>query len=168
VITFPDEKGRIMEYSVVETSIFSSNDNIDQHIGIKMYLGSRTDNSGTRVRFSVTPTGLKAMISEPGKETVFIQPVTKHSKNQYLVYNRSARGHATEQFECLTKDLGIEEKASTILEAKNANDQLLRTYRIAFSVTSDYTAFWDDGDATNGDDKADSLAQLVSTLASVN
>jgi len=110
----------------------------------------------------------REMISEPGKETVFIQPLTKNSKTQYLVYNRSARGNVLERFECLTKDLGIEEKAKDILVAKDANDQLLRTFRIAISVTSEYTAFWDDGDATNGDDKADALAQLVSTLDRVN
>ncbi len=166
LISFPDEYGKMAQYRIVETSIFS--DPIygaAKHPGIKTYLGSRSDNSGTRVRFSVTPLGLKAMISSPGKETVFIQPVTKVSNGQYLIYNRSAKVNSTEKFECLTEDLGVvveREGNSTI--SRDANDQLLRTYRIAVSVTSEYTNFWDDGNPANGDAQADALAQMISTL----
>ncbi len=166
IVSFPDENGKMAQYRIVETSIFS--DPVyaaAKHPNIKTYLGSRTDNSGTRVRFSVTPLGLKAMISSPGKETVFIQPVTKVSNGQYLIYNRSAKVNSTEKFECLTEDLGMaveREDNSTI--SRDANDQLLRTYRIAVSVTSEYTNFWDDGNAANGDAQADAFAQMVSTL----
>jgi len=168
VITFPNAKGQMANYNVVETSIFSSNDNIHQHPNIRTYLGSKTDHSGTRVRFSVTPLGLKAMISEPGKETVFIQPVAKRSQNQYLIYNKSAKKGVKERFECLTKDVKKDTHIKERRTFKDANDQLLRTFRIAISTTSEYTAFWDDGDASNGDARADALAQVVSTLDRVN
>ncbi|GAA0720456.1 zinc-dependent metalloprotease family protein [Aquimarina litoralis] len=168
IISFPNEQGKISQYKVVETSIFSSNDNMYQHPNIKTYLGWRTDNSGTRARFSVTPQGLKAMISEPGKETVFIQPVTKKSKKQYLIYNKSARAGIKEKFECLTKDLEKRVKNTPKSIAKDANDQVLRTFRMAVTTTSEYTAFWDDGDASNGDARADALAQVVSTMNRVN
>jgi len=83
IVTFPDENGKEHQYAIVETPVLAA-DVAALYPNIKTYLGSRIDNSGTRIRFSVTPLGLKAMISIPGKETVFIQPVTKVSNGQYL------------------------------------------------------------------------------------
>lgn len=164
IVSFPSINGQNQEFRVVETQIFSSNDNIAQHPNIKTYLGSRTDNSGTRVRFSVTPLGLKGMISEPGKETVYIQPITKVSNGQYIIYNRTAQLNSSETFECLTEDVDISKRIISSEVSRDANDQLLRTFRMAMSVTQEYTSFWDDGNAANGDARADALAQMISTL----
>ncbi|SDR69045.1 Por secretion system C-terminal sorting domain-containing protein [Formosa sp. Hel1_31_208] len=168
-VDFPDVFGKLQQYRIVETQIFSSQDNAAQHPNIKTYLGSQIDNPGARVRFSVTPLGLNAMISVPGEETFFIQPVTKVSNGQYLVYNKSARQAYPETFECLTDDLDISKEAfeSSMLN-RDANDQQLRTFRIAISVTQEYTAFWDDGNSVNGIDRQDALAQMVSTLNRTN
>lgn len=168
IVDFPTLNGKIQQYRVVETQIFSSNDNQHQHPDIKTYLGSRIDNSGTRVRFSVTPLGLKAMISEPGKETIYIQPVTKFSNGQYLLYNRTAQLNASETFECLTEDVDISKRVVSSTVSRDANDQLLRTFRMAMSVTSEYTNYWDDGNAANGNAQQDALAQMVSTLNRTN
>ncbi len=164
IVSFPSINGQKQEFRVVETQIFSSNDNIAQHPNIKTYLGSRTDNSGTRVRFSVTPLGLKGMISEPGKETVYIQPITKVTNGQYIIYNRTAQLNSSETFECLTEDVDISKRIISSEVSRDANDQLLRTFRMAMSVTQEYTSFWDDGNAANGDARADALAQMISTL----
>ncbi|MEH6537024.1 MAG: reprolysin-like metallopeptidase [Psychroserpens sp.] len=169
IIDFPDVSGKLQQYRIVETSVFSSEDNAEQHKNIKTYLGSRVDNSGTRVRFSVTQLGLNAMISEPGEDAYFIQPVTKVANGEYLIYNKNARQNSTETFECLTEDFDM---SSRIVESANlrrdANDQLLRTFRIAMSVTQEYTNFWDDGNNGNGNNRADALAQMVSTLNRTN
>ena len=168
IINFPSVNGKMQQYRVVETAIFSSEDNAAQHPGIKTYLGSRVDDSGTRVRFSVTPLGLKAMISEPGKETVFIQPITKVSNGEYIVYKRTAQINSLDTFECLTEEGDISKRIISSEVSRDANDQLLRTFRMAMSVNQEYTSFWDDGNAANGDDRADALAQLVSTLDRTN
>ncbi|WP_299884828.1 reprolysin-like metallopeptidase [uncultured Lacinutrix sp.] len=164
IVSFPSIDGKMQEFRIVETQIFSSNDNAADHPGIKTYLGSRVDNSGTRVRFSVTPLGLKGMISEPGKEMVYIQPVTKVSNGQYLLYNRTAKLNSSDTFECLTEDIEITKRIVSSEVSRDANDQLLRTFRMACSVTQEYTNFWDDGNAANGDNRADALAQMISTL----
>lgn len=165
IVDFPNIDGKLEQFRIVETQIFSTEDNAAQHPGIKTYLGSSIENPGTRVRFSVTPLGMNAMISQPGIEPYFIQPVTKVSNGQYLIYNKSARYESQQTFECLTEDLGItkEEIESSVL-SRDANDQILRTYRIAISVTQEYTGFWDDGNNANGIDRQDALAQVVSTL----
>lgn len=169
IIQFPNIDGELEAYRIVETAIFSSEYGANAHPNIKTYLGSRIDDSGTRVRFSVTPLGLKAMISEPGKDIFYVQPVTKVSNGQYLIYNRKSKIDSSETFECLTEDLDVlSRSASSTLMQRDANDQLLRTYRIAISTTSQYTGFWDDGNAGNGGPQDDAFAQMVSTLNRMN
>lgn len=167
IVGFPSVNGKIESYRVVEAPVLSE-DIALLYPEIKTYMGSRTDNSGTRIRFSITPLGLKAMISSPGEETVFIQPVTKVSNGQYLVYNRNARVDSTESFECLTEDLGASKEVVNDVASRDANDQLLRTFRMAISTTGEYTNFWDDGNAGNGNAQSDALAEVVSTLNRMN
>jgi hypothetical protein len=168
IVDFPDVSGKLQQYRIVETQIFSSQDNAALHPNIKTYLGSQIDNPGTRVRFSVTPLGLKAMISEPGMEVVYIQSVTKVSNGHYLVYNSAAKLNSSNTFECLTEDIDISKRIISSEVSRDANDQLLRTFRMAMSVTSEYTNFWDDGNNANGNAQADALAQMVSTLNRTN
>ncbi|WGD36099.1 reprolysin-like metallopeptidase [Olleya sp. YS] len=164
LVSFPTIDGKLEQFRIVETQIFSTNDNINQHPGIKTYLGSRIDNSGTRIRFSVTPLGFNGMISEPGAETVYIQSVNKVSNGQYIVYNRKTRINSHETFECLTEDVSITSRILGSEVLRDANDKLLRTYKMAMSVTSEYTGFWDDGNPGNGNAQQDALAAMVSTL----
>ncbi|WP_425076200.1 reprolysin-like metallopeptidase [Psychroserpens sp. S379A] len=169
IVQFPNVQGELEAYRVVETAIFSSEYGANTHPNIKTYLGSKIDNSGTRIRFSVTPLGVKAMISEPNKETFYIQPVTKVSNGQYLIYNKKAKIDSSDTFECLTEDIEVlSRSASPNVLQRDANDQTLRTYRIAISTTSQYTGFWNDGNAGNGGPQEDALAQLVSTLNRMN
>ncbi|WP_431132647.1 reprolysin-like metallopeptidase [Psychroserpens mesophilus] len=168
IVEFPNVKGEFEAYNVVETAIFYSENGANTYPNIKTYLGSRTDGSGTRIRFSITPLGLKAMISEPGKALFYIQPVTKVSNGQYLVYNKNAVVDSSETFECLTEDLEVLSRTEAPSLSRDANDQLLRTYRIAISTTSQYTGFWNDGIAGNGGPQEDALAQMVSTLNRMN
>jgi subtilisin-like proprotein convertase family protein len=164
IVQFPNVKGTLEAYRIVETSIFSSEYGANTHPNIKTYLGSRVDKSGARIRFSITPLGLKAMISEPDKDVFYIQPITKVSNGQYLIYNRQAKVNSSDSFECLTEDLEeLSRSAAPTLE-RDANDQLLRTYRIAISTTSQYTGFWNDGNPANGSPQEDALAEVVATL----
>lgn len=166
IVIFPDEKGKENQYAIVEAPVLVD-DVAVLHPNIKTYLGSRTDNSGTRIRFSITPLGLNAMISIPDEETVYIQPVTKVSNGQYLVYNRNSKMNTGEIFECLTDDVGTKEEENASA-SRDANDQLLRTFRMAISVNGEYTQFMDDGNAGNGNAQADALAQVVATLNRTN
>jgi subtilisin-like proprotein convertase family protein len=167
IVNFPNEKGEMIPFRIVETQTLSE-DIATLYPNIKTYLGFSTDGTSARLRFSITPLGLKALISVPDKEMYFIQPITKVPNGQYIVYNRSAKIGAPEVFECLTEDRYIPINIKDSFINRDANDQLLRTYRIAISATSEYTNFWDDGDDTNGTDQEDALAQVVSTLDRMN
>ncbi|GAB5564779.1 MAG: hypothetical protein Wins2KO_18420 [Winogradskyella sp.] len=137
-----------------------------QFPNIKTYLGFSTDGKGTRVRFSITPQGLQTMSSYTDKSNVFTVPLSR-STNQYITYTRNARMSSVKEFECLTTDELLDVELDDLgmdFLPKDANDQTLRTFRIAISTTGEYTNFWDDGNAANGDAVADALAQMVATL----
>lgn len=165
-IYLPNLEGNLEEFTVVETPVLSSDLSLI-YPNIKTYLGFSTKNSGTRARFTISPQGLQSMITYPNLEINFLVPLSKSNPNEYLVYSKEIRNQGLKDFECLTQDFVNKNNASDVL-SRDANDQILRTFRIAISTTGEYTNFWDDGDATNGDAQEDALAQVVSTLNRVN
>ena len=52
--------------------------------------------------------------------------------------------------------------------AKLSSDQTLKTYRIAVSATGEFTQFWGDDDDTNGTNKEDAYAKIISTINRIN
>ncbi|WP_353777196.1 reprolysin-like metallopeptidase [Winogradskyella sp. 3972H.M.0a.05] len=165
IVSFPNTEGVLEDFRVVEAPVLSE-ELSEQFPNIKTYLGVSLDGSGKRVRFSVTPQGVQTMTSYLDKPTVFTAPITKNS-NQYITYTRNARINSIKDFECLTEDEYVPIETNGLTN-RDANDQTLRTFRIAISTTGEYTNFWDDGDAGNGNAQEDALAQVVSTLNRTN
>lgn len=166
VLAFPNESGKLEEFRVYEAPLLSP-EMAAQFPNIKTYVGFSTDNSGTRVRFSVTPQGVQSMISRVGEPSTFLVPLSRNGNNQYIAYNKMSRASFVKEFECLTQDEVVKHESDASV-SRDADDQILRTFRIAISTTGEYTNFWDDGNATNGNAQADALAQVVSTLNRVN
>ncbi|MBU2922618.1 proprotein convertase P-domain-containing protein [Winogradskyella psychrotolerans] len=165
-VYLPNLEGELEQFMVVETPVLSEELSLE-HPNIKTYLGFSTRVPGARARFSITPQGLQSMVTYPDAPMHFLVPLSKTDATSYILYNRAARTENLKEFECLTEDVFIEN--DTIEYAgRDANDQILRTLRIAISTTGEYTNFWDDGNAGNGDAQDDALAQVVSTLNRVN
>ena len=166
VVNFPDKKGNMERFQVSETSTLAPEIAI-KYPNIKTYIGFSLDNPGARIRFSVTPQGLKTMSTYPNKPALFTVPLNKGDKSLYITYDRGMRIDSKKDFECLTENENMPIKEIISLN-RDANDQILRTLRIAISTTGEYTNFWDDGDDTNGDAQEDAFAALVSTLNRTN
>ena len=165
-IYFPDNNGDMERFQVSETSTLAPEIAL-KYPNIKTYIGFSLDNPGTRIRFSITPQGLKTMSTYPDKPTLFTVPLNKGNLSQYITYDRNVRIDSKKDFECLTENEYVPIKEITSFN-RDANDQILRTLRIAISTTGEYTNFWDDGDNTNGDAQEDALAAVVSTLNRIN
>ena len=165
-IYFPDNNGGMERFQVSETSTLAPEIAL-KYPNIKTYIGFSLDNPGSRIRFSITPQGLKTMSTYPDKPTLFTVPLNKGNVSQYITYDRNVRIDSKEDFECLTENEYVPIKEITSFN-RDANDQILRTLRIAISTTGEYTNFWDDGDNTNGDAQEDALAAVVSTLNRTN
>ncbi|MFD0861144.1 reprolysin-like metallopeptidase [Sungkyunkwania multivorans] len=159
-ISFPNEKGQLELFNVVEVQTLSL-EMAARYPNIKTYLG--TNQNGARIRFSVTPLGVSTMLNRPDAIMTFMQPITKGS-NQYIAYNRSAKGMVEDKvFNCESPDTPLE-LSNNSNAGRDANDQILRTFRLALSTTGEYTNFWGDDDDTNGTNQEDALAAAVSTL----
>ncbi len=167
IISFPNENGNLEQFKVYEAPLLSPEMAL-QFPNIKTYVGFSIDNPGTRVRFSVTPQGVQSMVSSVNKQNTFLVPLNRNGNNQYIAYNRKSRANFVKEFECLTPNEVIKSNSENGNVNRDANDQLLRRLRVAISTTGEYTNFWNDGNAGNGNAQADALAQVVATLNRVN
>jgi len=161
-IYLPNADGKLEQFRVVEAPVLSK-ELYQLYPKIKTYLGFSNENPGTRARFSITPLGLQTMISSPGVPNSFTVPHSRSNNSDYINYTREVRKENIKDFDCITRDEFFPIDTSNLTN-RDANDQTLRTFRIAISTTAEYTGFWDDGNAGNGDASQDALAQVVSTL----
>ncbi|RNC83490.1 MAG: T9SS C-terminal target domain-containing protein [Winogradskyella sp.] len=162
-VSFPNLDGKFEEYNVFEAPVLSDELSI-QYPDIKTYVGFSTDKTYSRIRFSVTPQGLQTMVSYLDKPTSFLVPLRRGNNTQYIIYNRGSKDFVEKEFDCFTPDERINDLKFNQSNHRDANDQMLRTFRIAVSTTAEYTNFWDDGNNGNGNAQQDALAQIVSTL----
>lgn len=168
IVSFPDEQGNFIEYRIFETPVLSP-ELSKIHPEIKTYSGFSNDNKGTRIRLSVTPLGMNAMISAVNRPSSFINPMQRRADGNYIVYTKDAKIKKSKDFKCLTEATQVEKRSEQpLISSRSANDQNLRTLRIAVSTTGQYTNFWDDNDDSNGNSKVDALAQVVSTINRMN
>ena len=161
-VFLPNIKGELEQFRVVEVPVLSQ-ELSELYPEIKTYLGFSSDNPGVRARFSVTPQGLQTMVTYPDGPMNFTVPLSKTDNTSYIVYTREARAEVEKKFDCLVEDEFLRIDTNNLAN-RDADDQILRTFRMAISTNGEYTEFWDDGDNSNGDAQADALAQVVSTL----
>ncbi|OZV71029.1 reprolysin-like metallopeptidase [Winogradskyella aurantia] len=161
-ISLPSLKGDTQEFMVFEAPVLSEELSLE-FPNIKTYVGFSSSEPGTRARFSITPQGLQTMVTSADGPMEFIAPITKGNTSNYVLYSRDARLTSTKDFECLTDAEFFPMNREAHMN-RDANDQVLRTFRIAISTTGEYTNFWDDGNNANGNAQQDALAQVVSTL----
>ncbi|CAH8282237.1 putative secreted protein (Por secretion system target) [Mariniflexile fucanivorans] len=171
-VSIPGDAGELETFQVYEASVFSP-ELAAKYPNIKSYVGVSTNNSGTRLRMSVSPQGVQTMISYTDNSMVFMQPTSKGS-NEYVLYDKSSKEFIKDRFKCSTLDEVAKtfnkssSTSKTTLDEGGANNQKLQKFRIAISTTAEYTAYHNDGNDLNGDAVADALAAINATLSRVN
>jgi len=161
IISFPSSDGKINQYRVFEASIMDSELQA-QFPNIKSYAGQGIDNPSETVRFSITPKGLNVMFLGTSKGTQFIDPYSNQG-NIYTVYAKKNVETRDFEFECgVIDEPDLLDKAfNQTSVAKNADDGILRDYRIAIACTGEYAAF-------HGGTVAGAMAAMVTTMTRVN
>ncbi len=157
IISLPNADGVIERYRVYENS------SMDPALAarfpeIKSYLGIGIDNPSATAHFSVSPLGFKSMVLSPDKSAVFIEPISA-DLGTYTVYRKADRAESLTRFECSVID-----KVAPQIDAMarpNADDSVLRTFRLALSVTAEYTTYF-------GGTKALALAAMNNSMTRVN
>ncbi|KAB8154402.1 T9SS type A sorting domain-containing protein [Kordia sp. TARA_039_SRF] len=160
VLQIPGIDGKLETFKMYEASVFAP-ELAAKFPDIKSYVGFSQENYGAEVRLSISHKGVQTMISYPNRPTVFMQPAGSDITN-YVVYTRDARTSSVSEFNCTT----IDEVQSRLTDDSNvqledANDQILRTFRIAISVTGEYTQY-------HGGTVADAMAAINATMTRVN
>ncbi|ARV08680.1 hypothetical protein BTO05_03145 [Winogradskyella sp. PC-19] len=172
-IKFPNANGDMERYQIYEASIMEP-DFAAKHPEIQSYVGINIDNPGTTIRFSTTIFGFHAVIHSIGK-TYYIDPYTEDLDN-YIFYAKGNLYSDIDRIGCvLTEDIDsgrINEKGLSTNIQRNANDGLLRTFRLSLSSTQEYSNFHinaaGQGSASDAVKRATVLAAMNVTMTRVN
>ena len=162
VIKIPNMNGEFEAFEIFETSVFSP-ELAAKYPNIKSFTGISLDGKGSRLRMSTSPNGIQAMVSYIDKPRVFMQQTSRGS-NEYILYDTAAKLNVSKTFSCETVDTfnGTFNKSGALkINEGGANNQTLQKFRIAISVTGEYTAYF-------GGTVAGALAGINATLTRVN
>ncbi|MFT3793688.1 reprolysin-like metallopeptidase [Flavobacterium sp.] len=157
IVSFPNASGGMENFRIKESS------NMDPELAarypeIKSYIGQSVDDAASTIYLSISPLGLQTMVIRGDQSAEFIEPYTT-DLSAYAVYRKSDKSAAMGSFECRVADAAISGEALTA--RPNADDATLRTFRLAMSVTGEYTAYF-------GGTKALALAAINNTMTRVN
>lgn len=159
IISFPNADGinerfQIFDAPVMEPALAA------KYPEIKSYAGQGIDDPTATIYFSLSPLGFQGMILAADKPAAFIEPYSSDLKT-YSVYRRADKKQAFSKFECEVMDHVQGQMSDNLALRPNADDSTLRTYRLAMSVTGEYTAY-------HGGTKALALAAINNTMTRVN
>lgn len=162
IVSFPDADGQMEQFRIFENS------NMDPELAarypeIKSYIGQGITDTSATVYFSISPLGLQTMTIHADRSAVFIEPYTT-DLNTYAVYRKTDRTANFGAFECrvaMATNEAILNSGDTETLRPNADDAFLRTFRLAMSVTGEYTTYF-------GGTKALALAAINNTMTRVN
>ncbi|MEZ4801311.1 MAG: M12 family metallo-peptidase [Gelidibacter sp.] len=156
-ILFPSVNGKMEQYRVVESSVMHP-DLQALYPEIRSYIGHSVNDSKT-IYFSISPyKGLNAIIL--GDEVTTVYESYHDNVNKIKVFEKSSKVSMS-TFECSTiaaLQQDLETDGST---NRDADDSLLRTYRLAMSVTGEYSTL-------NGGTLPLVNAAIATTLTNVN
>lgn len=158
IISFPNSTGKMENFRVTESSNFES-ELASKYPDIKSYIGEGMEDPGSKVYFSISSLGLSSMEIYGDQSAVFIQPYTK-DLSTYIVYKKSDRKDHLNKLECTVSDV-VQKGNSDVGTHKNADDAILRTFRLALSCTGEYASYF-------GGTKAQALAAMNNTMTRVN
>jgi subtilisin-like proprotein convertase family protein len=106
---------------------------------IRSYKGVSVDNSGDRIRMTITPYGFYASVESFEHGRQYIDPINK-SGDVHMLYSRgNVIGDAIESCGFDNNSITVDQLSANGIE--DANDSQLRTYRIAISTTVEYSRF---------------------------
>ncbi len=157
IVNVPGIDGKLEVFKIYEASVFAP-ELAANFPNIKSYVGYSQENEGAQLRMSVSHKGVQTMISYVDKPTVFMQP-SGDDISTYVLYTKDARESTMGEFNCST--IAEVQDRFTDIQPEDADDQQLRRFRIAISVTGEYTAY-------HGGTVAGAMAGINATMTRVN
>ncbi|WP_299223709.1 immunoglobulin-like domain-containing protein [uncultured Psychroserpens sp.] len=160
ILSFPNADGKFERFKIVEASVLDSELSA-RYPEIKSYAGQGLDDPTSIIRFSLSPLGFQSMKLSTNQEASFIEAISEDDLI-YTVFSRSNRNNFNDDFECsVTESMNNLINSNSGNTYRNADDSILRTYRLAVSTTGEYTSY-------HGGTKALALAAINATMTRVN
>lgn len=171
-IELPNGEGKLERFRVESTS------NLAPELAAKFpvihsYTGYGIDDPTAFAKLDIGTKGFHAVVFSGNHSTLYIDPYTKDGTSS-MVYYRKDLDPNTRDFNCeFESDNSQPAKSMGPLTMKNANDGLLRTYRIAIAATGEYSQYHlnqqgIDPGATDAEKKAAILSAMNTTMNRVN
>jgi chitodextrinase len=158
ILSFPNDQGKFERFRIAEASVFSP-ELQERYPDIRSYIGQGIDDTSATIRFSVSPLGFQSMRLSANMPATFIEAYSQDLM-KYTAYKRADRLNYSDDFECSVTDQ-VNRRMDDGIQKRNADDGILRTYRLAVSTTGEYTAY-------HGGTKALALAAINQTMTRVN
>ncbi|MBO6605451.1 immunoglobulin-like domain-containing protein [Psychroserpens sp.] len=161
ILEFPNDQGKFEAFKIAEAPVLNP-ELQERYPEIRSYVGQGIDDPTAIIRFSVSPLGFQSMRLSATMPTTFIEAYTQ-DLTQYTVFKRADKLSYTGDFECsMTESLNETlDNGSGSVAYRNADDGILRTYRLVVSATGEYTQY-------HGGTKALALAAINQTMTRVN
>ncbi|MDR2237536.1 MAG: M12 family metallo-peptidase [Chryseobacterium sp.] len=179
IVSLPTAEGKIEKFAVYSDPVMEKS--LADRYQLGSYVGVGIDDPSKYLRFSTSPTEMQSMIIKDGKFQ-FIEPISTDKKT-YGVFYKTKRTQSEHGFECTSDEKNL--KDIKLLEAngkKNLSNLGItnrpattkyRTYRLALSVTGEYTQYFMaqagvPATATEDEKKAPAIAAMNNTMTRVN
>ncbi|RLJ63379.1 putative secreted protein (Por secretion system target) [Lacinutrix venerupis] len=170
IVDFPTAEGTFESYRVKEAPVMEEALQ-NKYPQLRTYIGESVNTPGTVIRFSITPQGLHTMSMSNNNGTQFIDPYSKNN-NDYIVYSKKDLPMLNEPWECgvIEGEEIYENRASNSAAQMNANDGLLRNFRLAIATTIEYSSFhWMAAGLAAGDTEASKkVAVMAAIVVTIN
>ncbi len=149
IINLPTLDGKIEKFAVYSLPVVAKE--MADRYQLGSYAGVKVDDPTVYVRFSVSPYDLQAMMFRNGQYE-FIEPQNQE-KTVYGVFPKTKKLTAGKAFECNTSESLLSKKqmealsnstdfSHSVSDFSRASDKKYRTYRLAISVTGEYTTYF--------------------------
>ncbi|MBO0323836.1 T9SS type A sorting domain-containing protein [Muricauda sp. CAU 1633] len=163
IVYLPDSDGNVVPFALKETPVLHP-ELTAKYPQIKSFTGVSLDGKH-KIKLSSSHKGIESMVVDLNNQKIaFLEPML-NDDNSYVLYNKGERSELENSFLCKTEVLLQDKTMSGGGTGKTlvplVDDQLLRKYRIAVSVTGEYTEY-------HGGTVVDALAAINATLTRVN
>nr|WP_169933733.1 zinc-dependent metalloprotease family protein [Nonlabens sp. Ci31] len=174
IIGYPTSDG-IEFFKVKEASVMAPELQAT-YSDFRSYVGQSISEPTNQIRFSITSQGFHGMMFSPKLGTQFVDSYTMDNSS-VVVYRKKDLIDLGERWEChVDDDLGLNQRfadSELPIDLKNANDGILRNFRLAISTTVEYSDFhWMRAgiaaSATDTDKRMAVMAAMVVTMTRNN
>lgn len=168
-ITIPVAHFGMQEFQVYENSVFAPELQLN-YPNIKSFTAQGIDDPSAIATITSSKIGVHIMVTSSNHKTTYVDPYTKN-ENFYISYSRESLPRSPFGFECHVEEAFNTVQSKTAI--KNADDGLLRTYRLALVCTGEYADFHinDQGVSPSASDAVKKEAVLIAmnvSMARVN